>query len=199
VTTPADDGEAIFVNCPFDAAFEPLLDALLLAIVAYGFTPTSALSSGGLSEPRITRIFAGLREARYSIHDLSRCHGEGDANLARLNMPLELGMAMAISQGDPAAHTWAALVPEGKAYARFASDLAGFDLVRYSVGPSSLVLALGAWLAVLPGASPVYPSTVAGALAGFQAEVVRLRAGFGARPPWSHLVSTARALIDTVL
>lgn len=36
-----------------------------------------------------------IRGSKYSVHDLSRCRGEGDENLARFNMPLELGMAMA--------------------------------------------------------------------------------------------------------
>jgi hypothetical protein len=33
--------------------------------------------------------------SKYSIHDLSRCTGEGAENFARLNMPLEPGIAMA--------------------------------------------------------------------------------------------------------
>jgi hypothetical protein len=41
------------------------------------------------------RITQAISDSKYSIHDLSRCRGEGDKNLARFNMPLELGVAMA--------------------------------------------------------------------------------------------------------
>ena len=51
--------------------------------------------------------------SQYSIHDLSRYRGQGDANLARFNMPLELGFAMARRFMDEASHDWLVLVPEG--------------------------------------------------------------------------------------
>ena len=41
------------------------------------------------------RITRAILSSKYSIHDLCRCRGEGDANLARFNMPLELGVSMA--------------------------------------------------------------------------------------------------------
>ena len=86
-------------------------------------------ASSGLGA-RFSRILATIAASKYSIHDLSRSRGEGDENLARLNMPLELGMAAAFcfereNSGRP--HRWLALVPEGYAYQSFVSDLAGFD------------------------------------------------------------------------
>src|SRR6266536_5122084 len=32
--------ESVFINCPFDDAFRPMFDALVLAVVACGFTPS---------------------------------------------------------------------------------------------------------------------------------------------------------------
>ncbi len=43
----------------------------------------------------MARIVRALANSKYLIHDLSRCTGEGIENVARFNMPLELGMAMA--------------------------------------------------------------------------------------------------------
>ncbi len=83
------------------------------------------------------------------IHDLSRSRGEGDENVARLNMPLELGMAAAFrferDNSDPS-HRWLALVPEGFAYQSFVSDLAGFDPARHDGSVASIIREVSAWL-----------------------------------------------------
>ena len=57
--------------------------------------PRSARENQGDAEPRFSRILATIAASEYSIHDLSRSTDEGGENLARLNMPLELGMAAA--------------------------------------------------------------------------------------------------------
>src|SRR5260370_582208 len=68
--------------------------------------------------------------------------------LARLNMPLELGMAMAkrfmdLSDG----HDWLSLVPKGHAYLRFVSDLAAYDPATHDGSVQGIVVAVMAWLA----------------------------------------------------
>jgi len=86
------------------------------------------MDSGNVGEPRLARIARAIFSSRYSIHDLSRCTGEGSENLARFNMPLELGMAMARRyMGTADDHEWLILAPKGHAYLRFVSDLAAFD------------------------------------------------------------------------
>jgi hypothetical protein len=87
---------SVFINCPYDVEFAPLFHAIVLTVAARGFTPRSALETGGSADPRIVRIVKGLMSSKYSIHDLSRFQGEGVENLSRFNMPLELGMALAI-------------------------------------------------------------------------------------------------------
>jgi hypothetical protein len=120
----------VFLNCPFDDLFAPLFHAAVLTIAALGFTPRCARETEGESDQRIDRIARGLRESKYSIHDLSRFQGEGPDNLSRFNMPLELEMALSIryqgkTSGTP--HNWVALVPSGFVHQKFISDLAGFD------------------------------------------------------------------------
>ena len=86
---------SVFLNCPYDPEYQALFDAAVLSVACCGFTPRSALETGTFAESRMARIVRAIFESKYSIHDLSRCQGEGDANLARFNMPLELGIAMA--------------------------------------------------------------------------------------------------------
>src|ERR1700761_8390529 len=90
-----DPSKSVFINCPFDADYALLFYAIVFATICCGFIPRSALESGTVTEPRLSRILRTLFSSKYSIHDLSRCTGEGSDNMARFNMPLELGMAMA--------------------------------------------------------------------------------------------------------
>ena len=125
--------ESVFVNCPFDADYEQRLDAVILATVCCGFYPRSAIETGRASDLRLDRIREALFSSKYSIHDLSRCRGEGKKNLARFNMPLELGMAMTLryvfeeQRDERYEHDWLVLVPSGHEYLEYVSDLGGID------------------------------------------------------------------------
>src|SRR5208282_5897927 len=120
---------SVFINCPYDPEYAEIFDALIFSTLCCGFVPRCAIESGTISEPRMTRIVKAMRSSKYSIHDLIRCQGQGDGNLARFNMPLELGMAMANSVGarKSSAHDWLVLVPKGHPYRKYISDLAGYD------------------------------------------------------------------------
>jgi hypothetical protein len=157
---PSYEG-SVFLNCPFDDLFAPLFHAAVLTIGALGFTPRWARETEGESEPRIDRIARGLRESKYSVHDLSRLQNEGPDNLPRFNMPLELGMAVSLRylgkiSGVP--HSWVALVPQGFVHHKFISDLAGFDPPAHDQTPSSVIKAISGWLTIQPDYSPPAPS-----------------------------------------
>lgn len=83
--------KSVFINCPFDPEYRDLMLANVFSVFAHGFIPRTARETEGNPEPRFSRILATIAASKYSIHDLSRSRGEGDENLARLNMPLELG------------------------------------------------------------------------------------------------------------
>jgi hypothetical protein len=120
---------SVFINCPFDEAFRGSLDAIVFTCVHAGFFPWMAGSTGSVAVPRLRRILDGLMACRYSIHDLTRFQGEGPDNVSRFNMPLELGMAMALRKTQTGAelHDWMVMVPDGHVYQQYISDLAGFD------------------------------------------------------------------------
>jgi len=190
---PVDPRRSVFINCPFDDDYEPLRDALLLAVVSCGFTPRSALESGRASIARMDRIFQALYSSGYSIHDLSRCRGEGTEVLARFNMPLELGIAMSrryrSDQASP--HDWLVLVPTTAPYAQFVSDLAGFDLPRYDGTEQSLIQQVMSWLMIHPEALPGLPPTeVLKRLGAFRKAKAELKTAWG-QIPWRLLVDAA--------
>lgn len=153
----------------------------------------SALESGTVSEPRVARIVRALVGSKYSIHDLSRCTGEGAENIARFNMPLELGMAMARRFIDPASeHDWLVLVPSGHAYGRFVSDLAAYDPVPHDGSVQGVIVAVMSWLATRPDAVPtVTPAEVLELLPAFQSRRKVLDTAWGGLPPWADVVMLA--------
>jgi hypothetical protein len=185
--------KSVFINCPFDREYAPLFDAIVFATVCCGFIPRSALESGDVAEPRLARITRAIFNSRYSIHELSRCSGEGDENLARFNMPLELGMAMAKRFiGGVEDHDWLVLVPEGHAYGRFISDLAGFDPPKHDGSVEKVTSAVMAWLATRKDAiPPVTPKLVLSKLPEFRKKKASLNDAWGGYPPWADVILLA--------
>ena len=192
--TRGETSRSVFINCPYDAQYEPLFDAIVFAVVCCGFHPRSAKESHSVATARMERVFDAIFGSSYSIHDLSRCQGEGEELLARFNMPLELGIAMATRRaaGEGARqHEWMVLVPENAPYARFVSDLAGFDPFRYDGQVESLVKRVIGWLVTRPGAlEGVRPSPVIAKLEEFRRRKAEMKAEW-AEIPWPHLVRAA--------
>ena len=186
---------SVFINCPFDRSFEHLLDAIIFSTVCCGFQPRSALESGNTSEPRMRRITRAIFSSKYSIHDLSRCRGEGEFSLARFNMPLELGIAMArrvVTEGTTEEHDWLLLVPHDHSYLRFISDLGGFDPKSHDHTIQAVVRAVTAWLITRPDAvRDTTPRAILKALPHFQRARVRLAKNWGGDAPWGNIIRAA--------
>ncbi|MGD0773879.1 MAG: hypothetical protein ABSC05_13755 [Candidatus Solibacter sp.] len=191
--------KSVLINCPFDAAYSSLFDAILFSTVCCGFMPRSALESGTVAEPPLARITHALFSCRCSIHDRSRSTGEGSENLARFNMPLELGMAMARRFMDPEEHDWLLLVPKGHAYLRFVSDLAAYDPATHDGSIESVILPVMVWLSTRRDAvPPITPREVLSRLPIFQAKKQELDAAWGGYPPWPDIVLAAINVAKTL-
>jgi hypothetical protein len=195
---------SVFLNCPFDEKYAPLLNATILAVLSCGFVPRSADEDRlGASLPRMERIRKALHGSRYSIHDLCRCRGEGDDNLGRFNMPLELGIAIGrhyATRDDPEhKHNWLVLTPGDHIYLKFISDLAGFDPKVHDETPKMLVRAVMAWLLANPGSPGYYsgitPNRVIAALPKFDSLLEKHKAHWEGTPPWEVRVTAGRTLV----
>lgn len=135
----ADDprSASVFINCPFDPAYQPLFDALVFTVSYCTFNARSALELVDSGEPRLTRIIKLIGASRFSIHDISRVELDQGSNLPRFNMPIELGVALGSKHlGSPELRDHLMLVLDGARassqeryrYQAFASDLAGVDI-----------------------------------------------------------------------
>jgi len=83
---------SVFVNCPFDVDYAPLLEAALFCVEYLGFTARLANESLESGENRLDKIVGMLRASRFSIHDLSRCRARQADEAFRMNMPFEYGI-----------------------------------------------------------------------------------------------------------
>jgi hypothetical protein len=90
----------VFVNCPFDRDFYPLLRPLLFTIIYLGLKPRIALEDVDSGQSRIDKIVDLIASSKYAIHDISRIEAQKAGDLFRLNMPFELGIDVGW-QSDP--------------------------------------------------------------------------------------------------
>lgn len=187
---------SVFINCPFDQEYETLFDAIVFAITACGFTPRCALESGSVSTPRMEQIFRALNSSKYSIHDLTRCRGEGDENLARFNMPLEFGIAFGKwhdSRDSRMPHDWLVLLPADHYYKRCVSDLGGNDPRTHMSTVQSIVPPVMSWLATrpdVPGRTPTAQQVIE-KMPRFDEAIKALRQEWSNNPPWGDVLDAA--------
>jgi len=119
---PRLDPKRVFINVPFDKAYEPLFITLVGTLVFLGQKPHCVLEVTEMGEGRLVRILDLMRTCRLSIHDLSRT-----GIPVRFNMPFELGLACAIQYENPTAYD--IIVMDAKPYRldRTLSDYKGRD------------------------------------------------------------------------
>lgn len=89
---PAQDPQAVFLNVPYDAGYQPLFVTLVTTLICLGQKPRSVAEITERGQGRLRRVLDLLRSCAVSIHDLSRV-----GRPPRFNMPFELGLACGLS------------------------------------------------------------------------------------------------------
>ena len=118
---------SVFLNVPYDAAFENLLLAYIAAISAYGFSPRATLEIP-FGQRRLDRILTLIRQSQYSIHDLSRVQLDRKSpRTPRFNMPFELGLTVALERTAHPDHSWIVCETVLRRVNKSLSDLDGTD------------------------------------------------------------------------
>ena len=136
---------AIFINCPFDNGYLPLLRALLFVARFYGLEIKIASSELDSKSNRLARIIALMKESKYSVHDLSKMRSVQEGEYYRMNMPFELGLDYGIG-GDEKVF----LIFENEPYKlKIAlSDINGWDVRPHLDKPETLVMEFRRWIVV---------------------------------------------------
>ena len=139
----------MFINCAFDARFQPIFHAIVFAVIRSGFRARCALETDDGAEVRLAKIQSIIEECRYGIHDLSRTEADGTPPLPRFNMPLELGMFLGARRyGDIDQKRKRALIldVEQYRYQRFISDIAGQDIKAHNGDVETTIERVASWL-----------------------------------------------------
>ena len=148
---PTTDFEhCVFINCPFDDDYMPMLRVLIFTVIQCGFRPRIATERSDSGEVRIKKIVNIIGESKFSIHDISRIEALKTGDLPRFNMPFELGIDIGCRElGDASFKTKRCLVLEKEKfrYQKVLSDISGNDIKAHDGDPIRLVKAVRSWFA----------------------------------------------------
>jgi hypothetical protein len=137
----------VFINCPFDKKFKKFLDPLLFTVIYCDFTPQISETKDSGSN-RLMNILALIRNSKYSIHDLSRMVSKAAGDIARFNMPFELGIDLGFRNSGPevfAGKKCLILDTESYRYQKAISDISGNDIKNYK-SVQGLIRIVSFWL-----------------------------------------------------
>lgn len=153
----------VFINCPYDEDYFPLLRPILFVTYYAGLTPRLALERMDSGEARINKIAELVRDSRYAIHDLSRLQAENAGDYFRLNMPFELGLDVGcrLFGGDQHGDK-CCLILEAQPYGcqRALSDLSNSDIAAHHNDPMKGLVKVRHWLVTEVGVSLPGPSAL---------------------------------------
>lgn len=137
----------VFINCPYDDEYRPLLRPLLFTILFHGFEPRIALENSDSGLPRLQKISELINESKYSIHDLSRMQANKAKEVYRLNMPFELGIDFGyrLAGIDHSEKRFLILEKESHRYMKAISDINGLDIKFHKNDSLEIVTATRNW------------------------------------------------------
>jgi hypothetical protein len=139
----------VFINCPFDPTYLPLLNSILFCVIRSGLRPRLTTERADAGENRLSKICLLMRESRFSIHDLSRCEATAAGEISRMNMPFELGIDHGYrTSGDAAYATKRFLVLDERPYRlqRAISDINGWDPMAHEGKAQTALGIVRRWL-----------------------------------------------------
>jgi len=164
--------ESVFINCPFDEDYAPLLQAIVFVVIYLGFAPRLATERSDSGESRLDRIRELIEGSRYSIHDLSRCQAQREGEMFRLNMAFELGIDFGcrqyFGQGRDSKR-FLILEEERFRYQAALSDISGCDIESHGARFDRAMIHVRNWLRQVTGCEAKGPAHILTDYSTFQA------------------------------
>lgn len=110
--------------------------AIVFTVQHCGFVARCALEADSTGDVRIDKIIKIIDECRYGIHDISKADLDSHSQLARFNMPLELGIFIgahrfAAPKSYNRSKQYTVMDVEPYRYQKFISNLSGQDIKAY--------------------------------------------------------------------
>ncbi len=142
------DTKNVFINCPFDNEFYPLLKGIFFVLIYLDFKPKIAETSDS-GQVRILKIKDLMLSSPLSIHDLSRIDPLDTDAAARLNMAFEMGIDFGLKYSGIAeleAKRFLILEKEDHRYKTFLSDISGNDIKSHRNDPELVIKSIRDWI-----------------------------------------------------
>jgi hypothetical protein len=196
--------DSVFINCPFDKDYEPILQAILFCILCLGKTPRLATERQDGGENRLDKIRGLIEASKFSIHDLSRCQAKKKGEHFRLNMPFELGIDYGCRQyfGNGREAKMFLILEEKKYRFQAAiSDISGSDIEAHGADHRKAVACVRNWLVSEAGVASIGAAKILAEYGDFQEWYWEKKLGEGASEeeireyPTSELVASMKEWI----
>lgn len=151
----------VFINCPFDADYAPIFEAIVFVVNAAGFRATCARERLDSSQIRLQKIIELIAASRLSIHDLSRTTLDAVTTLPRFNMPLELGIDLGCKayRANRADKSLLIFDSEQYRFQKFVSDIGGQDIHHHGNDPRVAMTRVRNWLRTESGHPDIHGAT----------------------------------------
>jgi hypothetical protein len=137
----------VFVNCPFDNSYFPLLKPLLFTLIYLELNPKISETSDS-GEIRLNNIKNLMAISKYSIHDLSRMEPLKKNDYPRFNMPFECGIDFGLKMStkeDFENKKFLILEKEPHRYQKVISDISGNDIKAHNNDPEQIIKVIRDW------------------------------------------------------
>lgn len=136
----------VFINCPFDNYYFPLLKPLLFTLIYIDLSPKISETSDS-GEVRLLKIKELMAVSQYSIHDLSRMEPLKSKDYPRFNMPFECGIdfGLRMSNSEFGIKKFLILEKEQHRYQKVISDISGNDIKAHKNDPEQVVKVIRDW------------------------------------------------------
>ncbi len=162
---------SVFINCPFDDEYAPILQAIAFCVTFLGFSPRFAPENSDNSSSRLDRIMKLIPGSKYGIHDLSRCKASEVGEFNRMNMPFELGLDYACKRfgaGKLSQKTVLVLEQSRYDFQKSLSDISGWDIQSHSGDPKTAMRNVRSWLIAEAQTESVGAALIHGKYLAFQ-------------------------------
>jgi hypothetical protein len=148
----------VFINCPFDNAYFPLLKSILFTLIYVEQIPKISETSDS-GDIRLQKIKDLMSVSQYSIHDLSRMEPLKKNDYPRFNMPFECGIDFGLKMSNEdiyAEKRFLILEKEPFRYHKVISDISGNDIKSHRNEPEQVIKAIRDWFKQLKSDVPKY-------------------------------------------
>ena len=128
--------------------YRSLKRPLLFTIIYCGFNPCISSQKNDSAESRLKKIKNLIKNSKYSIHDLSRMEASKKGDLARFNMPFELGIdtgCKAFGKNWHSKKQFLIFDEKQYRYQKAISDMAGCDINHHSKDAEQLIIKTRSW------------------------------------------------------